>query len=353
MKKFDFKKNNKNEKTLRYKVSQIFIKKPFEGFSAKQIGRKINYKGKRQFDIVYTELVRMAKDGILEAEPKGVFKLKHQSSEFHTGRVDFVNPKFCFDIVPELDTDIKVSFSKMKGALDGDTVTVGILGEQRGRNPEGEIHEIIRRNKKEFVGVLEIGSSNWVIPDNKKMHDDIYVRNNDLGEAKHGDKVLVKISRWGTEDNKPEGKVTQILGAEGDHEAEMHAIMYEFDLPMHFPKSVKAESEAIPLEIPQEEIEKRKDFRKITTFTIDPLDAKDFDDAISVQTLPNGNFEIGVHIADVSHYVQEFTQLDSEAFSRATSVYLVDRVIPMLPERLSNGVCSLRPNEDKLTLSDI
>lgn len=353
MKKFDFKKNKKNSESLRYKISQIFIKKPFEAFSAKQIGRKINYKGNRQFDVVYGEMVRMAKDGILEAEQKGIFKLKHQASEFHTGRVDFVNPKFCFVIVPELDNDVKVSFGNMKGALDGDTVTIGIFSGQRGRNPEGEIHEVIRRNKKEFVGVLELGSSNWVIPDNKKMHDDIYVRNNDIGEAKHGDKVLVKISRWGTESNKPEGKITQILGAEGDHEAEMNAIMYEFDLPMHFPKSVQKESDDIPLEIPAEEIKKRRDFRKITTFTIDPLDAKDFDDAISVQTLSNGNFEIGVHIADVSHYVQEFTQLDSEAISRATSVYLVDRVIPMLPERLSNGVCSLRPEEEKLTFSAV
>ena len=353
MKKFNFKSKKKQDNSLRYKISQIFIKKPFETFSAKQIGRKINFKGNKKFDIVYGEMLKMSKDGILDALPKGVFKLKHQASEFHTGRIDFVNPKFCFVIVPELENDVKISFPNMKGALDGDTVTIGIFEGQRGRNPEGEVHEIVRRNKKEFVGVLELGNSNWVIPDGKKMHDDIYVRNNDIGEAKHGDKVLVKITRWGTEDNKPEGKITQILGAEGDHEAEMHAIMYEFDLPMHFPKTVQAESEAIDLEIPEEEIKKRRDFRKITTFTIDPLDAKDFDDAISVQTLSNGNFEIGVHIADVSHYVREYTQLDNEAFSRATSVYLVDRVIPMLPERLSNGVCSLRPNEEKCTFSAV
>ena len=192
-----------------------------------------------------------------------------------------------------------------------------------------------------------------VIPDNRKMHDDIFVRHNDVGEAKSGEKVLVKITRWGTADNKPEGKITSVLGKEGDHETEMHSIMYEFDLPMHFPKSVEKEANEIPLEIPAAEIQKRRDFRNVTTFTIDPLDAKDFDDAISVRTLPNGNLEIGVHIADVSHYVQQYTQLDNEAFSRATSVYLVDRVIPMLPERLSNGLCSLRPNEEKCTFSAV
>lgn len=351
MKKYKFKK--KPEAGLRHKVSQIFIQKPFDTFNAKQIGRKINFKGSQKFDAVHNEMSRMAKDGILEALPHGVFKLKHQASSFHTGRVDFVNPRFCFVIVPELENDVKVDLNNMKGALDGDTVTVGLMPNQRGKNPEGEIHEIVKRNKREFVGVLEVGSSNWVIPDNRKMHDDIFVRHNDVGEAKSGEKVLVKITRWGTADNKPEGKITSVLGKEGDHETEMHSIMYEFDLPMHFPKSVEKEANEIPLEIPAAEIQKRRDFRNVTTFTIDPLDAKDFDDAISVRTLPNGNLEIGVHIADVSHYVQQYTQLDNEAFSRATSVYLVDRVIPMLPERLSNGLCSLRPNEEKCTFSAV
>ena len=353
MKKHKFKKKKDNHESLRHKITLIFNKRPFDAFNAKQIGRKINYKGNHKFDIVQSELLKMMKDGILKGLPQGEFKLKHTSASFHVGVIDFVNPKFCFVICPDLEHDIKVSINNMKGALDGDTVTVGIFDTKRGKNPEGEIHEIQKRKRKEFVGVLETGSSNWVIPDSRKMFDDIYVRNTDVDEAKHGDKVLIKITRWGGPDNKPEGKITKILGEEGEHEAEMNAIMYEFDLPMHFPKSVEKESNAIPLEIPEEEIKKRKDFRKITTFTIDPLDAKDFDDAISVKTLANGNYEIGVHIADVSHYVREFTDLDNEAFGRATSVYLVDRVIPMLPERLSNGVCSLRPEEEKLTFSAV
>ena len=351
MKKFNFKKKKKDD-SLRHKISQIFIKKPFDEFSAKQIGRKINYKGNKKFDIVYGEMMKMSKEGILESLPKGQFRLKHQAQSFHTGRVDFVNPRFCFVIVPEMEKDIKVPLHSMNGALDGDTVTVSI-NNTRGKNPEGAIHEIVKRHRKEFVGVLQTGDSNWVIPDNKKMHDDIYVRSSNVEEAKNGDKVLIKITRWGTEKSKPEGTITKVLGEEGNHEAEMNAIMYEFDLPMHFPKTVEQEANEIPLEIPEEEIKKRRDFRKITTFTIDPLDAKDFDDAISVQTLPNGNFEIGVHIADVSHYVRDYTELDNEAFARATSVYLVDRVIPMLPERLSNGVCSLRPEEEKCTFSAV
>lgn len=352
MKKYDF--NDKSQaKTLRQKITDIFVKKPFDLFNSKQIGRKINFKGTKKFEEVNAELVKMWKEGILDSYPRGEFRLRHKADSFYTGVVDFVNPRFCFVMVPELENDIKVQLKNMKSALDGDTVTVGLFGKPGGKNQEGEINEVIKRARTEFVGSLQSGNSNWVIPANRKMHDDIYIKDREIGEAKDGDKVLVKIIRWGTLETKPEGRIEKILGKDGDHEAEMHAIMYEFDLPMHFPKNVEKEANAIPLEIPKEEIEKRRDFRGITTFTIDPFDAKDFDDAISVQTLPNGNYEIGVHIADVSHYVRDFTELDNEAFSRATSVYLVDRTIPMLPEHLSNGVCSLRAKEEKCTFSAV
>ncbi len=344
---------NKSQGTpLRVKILDIFTKKPFDVLNAKSIGRKIDFKGTKKFEEVNSELIKMWKDGLLDSLPRGEFKLKHKANAFFTGVVDFVNPRFCFVIVPELENDIKVSIKHMKSALDGDTVTVGLIGKE-GKNQEGEINEVIKRARKEFVGTLQTGTSNWVIPANKKMHDDIYVREKELGDAKDGDKVLVRIIRWGSEDHKPEGAIEKVLGKEGEHEAEMHAIMYEFDLPMFFSKTIEKEANAIPLEISADEIAKRRDFRGVTTFTIDPFDAKDFDDAISLQTLANGNYEVGVHIADVSHYVRDFTELDNEAYNRGTSVYLVDRTIPMLPEHLSNGVCSLRANEEKCTFSAV
>ena len=183
------------------------------------------------------------------------------------------------------------------------------------------------------------------------MHKDIFVHRGDLEGAQHNEKVVVKLTEWREGDKNPTGKVTRVLGKAGVHEVEIHSIMAEFGLPFEYPKEADAEANAISEEISKKEIQKREDFREVTTFTIDPADAKDFDDAISYRRLENGNLEVGVHIADVTHYVQPKTALEREAYERATSVYLVDRTIPMLPERLSNGLCSLRPNEDKLTFA--
>jgi ribonuclease R len=191
----------------------------------------------------------------------------------------------------------------------------------------------------------------FVVPDFKKMHHDIFVHRGDLLGAEHNQKVVVKLTEWREDDKNPTGKVVRVLGKAGEHEVEIHSIMAEFGLPFEYPQGPEEEASAIPEAIPQQEIDSRRDMRDVPTFTIDPVDAKDFDDAISYQVLPNGNYEIGVHIADVTYYVKPKTQLEKEAFDRATSVYLVDRTIPMLPERLSNGLCSLRPNEDKLTFS--
>jgi ribonuclease R len=212
--------------------------------------------------------------------------------------------------------------------------------------------EIVSRSRDEFVGRVEISPRfAFVVPDFKKMHYDIFVHKGDLGGAEHNQKVVVKLSDWRDDDKNPTGKVTRVLGKAGEHEVEIHSIMAEFGLPFEYPKEVEDEANLIPEEISPEEIKNRRDMRDIPTFTIDPADAKDFDDAISYRVLENGNLEIGVHIADVTHYVKPKTKLEKEAYERATSVYLVDRTIPMLPERLSNGLCSLRPNEDKLTFS--
>ncbi|MFT7031892.1 MAG: ribonuclease R, partial [Cyclobacteriaceae bacterium] len=235
----------------------------------------------------------------------------------------------------------------------GDTVSIQI--KSSGKRPEGKVVEIINRKKTEFVGRIEIMSRYaFVVPDSRKVHLDIFVSPDKIGKAKHNDKVIVKIKEWhGGANKSPIGKVTEVLGKAGENETEIHSIMAEFDLPFRFPDHIEQEAEKIDITISEDEIKKRKDFRDTTTFTIDPVDAKDFDDAISLKKLKNGNFEIGVHIADVSHYVDQGSILDKEAVNRATSVYLVDRTIPMLPEKLSNGVCSLRPNEDKLTFAAV
>ncbi|MEP0712731.1 MAG: ribonuclease R, partial [Algoriphagus sp.] len=251
------------------------------------------------------------------------------------------------------DGDILVKEADMKQALDGDKVRVMVypLKGKTGR-VEGKVLEVVEKNRDEFVGRVEISPRfAFVVPDFKKMHKDIFVHRGELNGAQHGEKVVVKLTEWRDGDKNPTGEVIRVLGKAGEHEVEIHSIMAEFGLPFEYPEEPEKEAEGISEKITAKEIKKRKDFRDILTFTIDPADAKDFDDAISYRKLENGNHEIGVHIADVTHYVQPKTALEKEAYNRATSVYLVDRTIPMLPERLSNGLCSLRPHEDKLTFA--
>lgn len=219
---------------------------------------------------------------------------------------------------------------------------------------EGEVVEILERSKTQFVGIVQMSAKfAFVVPDSNKMPIDIFVPLGELHGAKDGDKVLVKMMDWPEHAKNPFGSVVKVLGKPGDNNVAMHAIMLDFELPYEFPQEVEDAANAIPIEIPEKEIKKRRDFRGITTFTIDPADAKDFDDALSIQKLPNGNWEVGVHIADVSYFVKPGSILEEEAYKRATSVYLVDPVVPMLPEHLSDGVCSLRPDEDKLTYSAV
>ena len=217
---------------------------------------------------------------------------------------------------------------------------------------EGEVVEIIKRAKSSFAGILQVsGKYAFVVPDSPRMLVDIFVPGHLLNTGQHGQRVIAEIADWPKGTKNPIGKIISVLGWPGENDAEMHAILAEYGFPPVFPEKVEKEAEQISEQITAEEIGNRRDCRKITTFTIDPVDAKDFDDALSLQKLPNGNWEIGIHIADVSHYVKPLTLLDKEAFERATSVYLVDRTIPMLPEKLSNGLCSLRPKEDKLCFS--
>lgn len=311
----------------------------------KHFGIKDN-KVKTLFDGLVKELV---KEKRLAKLPDGTYQADNEL-DFVIGRVDHVNPRFAF-VITEGD-DVYVDARDLNGAVDGDTVKVTRW--QGKSRMEGEVLEILAHQREQIVGTLERFSRHAVVtPDSRKLYLDIFIANNDLADAQTGDKVIVQITNWGSSDTKLEGKVIEVLGKAGQHNTEMHAILAEFGLPIHFPAVVEKEAEQISEKISEEEVARRRDFRGIRTFTIDPEDAKDFDDALSIKYLPNGNYEVGVHIADVTHYVQPNTELEKEAYRRATSVYLVDRTVPMLPEKLSNNLCSLRPNEDKLTFSAV
>lgn len=271
------------------------------------------------------------------------------------GQVDHVSPTYAYIVSQEMQEDIWVKQEDLLGALDKDIVKVVLLQQVNGKKRSvGKVVEIVTRNKAPIVGRLEHrGKDSFVIPDGRRMHYDILVKEKGRQRAKHNDKVVVKITGWPNGDKNPTGVIQKILGQAGVHEVEMHAIMAEFGLIADFPRTVTAATQAIPTKIPGSETARRKDFRAVPTFTIDPEDAKDFDDALSLRKLPNGHYEVGIHIADASYYVDEGSALDQEALKRSTSVYLVDRTIPMLPEKLSNELCSLNPHEDKLTFSAV
>ncbi len=289
---------------------------------------------------------------ILEIQT-GKFQAK-ESKKFLTGTIDFTSLGTAFVTHSESENDIFIPNKKTKDALQGDLVKIQLDPNHKGKRKEGRVVEVINRARTEFVGTIKLNPKfAFVIADSNKIHVDFFIRSGDINGAKDGQKVLIKIKEWREGDQNPTASVIQVLGNPGEHKTEMHAIMAEYGLPLHFPDAIEYEAKKIPTEITEEEIKKRRDFRKVTTFTIDPYDAKDFDDALSLQKLENGNWEIGVHIADVSHYLKPKTALDKEAVHRATSVYLVDRCIPMLPEVLSNFVCSLRPDEEKYCFSAV
>lgn len=340
---------------LKENILQLFRQQSGKAWSIRQMIQTLGVRDKKSKNTVSEVTFRLEDEGIIKRNPDGRFVSKEMPKTLQ-GVVDHVNSRFAYIICEELDEDVYVKTEDLKFAVDGDTVKFELIGKFHGKfHPEGRVVEIVQRKKDEFVGKLQLSKRfAFVVADNRKIHVDIFVHPEHILEANSNDKVIVKVDRWHDKGNKsPVGKVIRVLGKAGENEAEIHSIMAEFDLPFTFPEEVIAESEKIKEAIPEKEIESRKDFRGITTFTIDPADAKDFDDALSLRWLDNGNYEVGVHIADVTHYVREETILEKEAFRRATSVYLVDRTVPMLPEKLSNALCSLRPNEDKLTFSAV
>lgn len=323
-----------------------------KSFNYKQLGAamEINNESER-FSLLET-LEALKHQGFIVEKEIGKYQAK-STNDYKTGTIDFTSQGTAFVVVSETEPDIFIPFRKSKDALHGDLVKVKLTGRGKGK-PEGEVIEVITRAKKKFVGTIQLNPKfAFVIPDYSKLHVDFFVPLNDIGGALNGQKVLVELTEWKRGADNPNAKVVEVFGNPGEHETEIHAIMAEFGLPMDFTEDVEAAAKSLAVEITPQEIAKRRDFRGITTFTIDPVDAKDFDDALSIRKLESGNWEIGVHIADVTHYLKPHSILDKEAVSRATSVYLVDRCVPMLPEVLSNFACSLRPNEEKYCFSAV
>jgi ribonuclease R len=348
------KKSNNFNLVLTKLITDVFEKSGNKPLNYKQVASKLNLHDDETRSLILEVLKEESRKGILQEPEKGKFILK-QLKTFVTGKVDMTSDGSAYIVSEdEFEEDIYVAPRKLRNALHGDIVKVYVYAKNRGRKKDGEVVEILQRAKMDFTGIIKLSDRfAFFVPDDRKMLHDIFIPLDGLNGAKDGYKAIAKIVDWPEDAKNPIGEITHVLGKQGENNAEMNAILADYGFPLAFPDEVEKQAESIKEEITKEEIARRRDFREVLTFTIDPADAKDFDDAISFQKLKNGNVEVGVHIADVSHYVKPGSALDKEAFERGTSVYLVDRVIPMLPERLSNGLCSLRPNEDKLCFSAV
>ncbi len=337
-------------KKLLVRILQVMNEDPRKSFNYKQIASRLEFKTDELRKQVREGLEELLKDQKVEETSRGKYRIK--PPDLFVGVLDMTNNKSGFVVVDGLEKDIFVPFEYLNKALHGDLVEVLILRRRTRKNPEGEIIRVLERAKTHFTGVVRMKKGfAFVDPDDPKMYKSFYVDEKHLGGAGHGEKVVVEMTDWPEKAGSPFGKVIKVLGKPGEHETEIHSILDEYNLPYEFEADVEEAAKKLPDVIDEKEIARRRDMRDRITFTIDPVDAKDFDDALSVKKLDNGHWEIGVHIADVTHYVQPEDIIDREAYQRSTSVYLVDRVIPMLPEILSNQLCSLRPNEDKLTFS--
>lgn len=348
-------KNNHKLQELGRLILRFMNEKSTKIYNYKQIAEGIDYRNPRQRELVVQALHRLrAEDRVKEVEQgKYIVNLKIEGTL--TGVIDFNQTGNAYVKVEGLEDDIFIHAKNVKHALQGDTVLI-VTYHFKGKKLEGSVLEVIERSRQEFVGTFQLikhKDFGFVVSDKKHLNTDIFVPKGKMLNARDGDKVVVRMLKWDSDSKNPEGEIINVLGAPGEHETEIHSILAEYGLPYSFPEEVEREANEIDRKINDNEVAKRRDMRNVLTLTIDPKDAKDFDDALSIQKLENGNWEIGVHIADVSHYVTPGTIIDEEAYNRATSVYLVDRVVPMLPEVLSNDVCSLRPNEDKYTFSAV
>ncbi|MEN8816553.1 MAG: ribonuclease R [Nonlabens sp.] len=350
-------KKKRSSKTKFSNLSQSVLntikQDPNKTYNYKQICAQLNITDSSGRNQVIKKLHLLKSKGKIEEIDRGKFKMI-KAIDYYTGRIDVSTRGTGYVITEELEEDIMIPKRSLGQALNGDEVEVYVYQRRRGQQPEGEITRVIKRKKTEFVGEIQVHDKfAFVNVTDPKISTDFFIPGREINGAKDGQVVLVEFVEWNDKQDSPNGRVKDILGEPGEHDTEIHAILAQYGLPYEFPAAVEEYTEQLDKSIPTQEVEKRRDMRDTLTYTIDPADAKDFDDALSFKVLENGNYEIGIHIADVSHYVKEGTVLDDEAYERATSVYLVDRVVPMLPEVLSNGVCSLNPHEDKLCFSAV
>lgn len=340
------------KRELQQKIMEFLLKQNKQSFNYKQIAFAIEATNPQsRLDIINLLDELVAAEEIQEV---GLGKYKAFSNRGTENVGVFVRRSNGKNAVVIDDEQIMVAERNSMHALNGDKVRVMVSAARAGRDPEAQVIEILEAKDQVFIGTLKVDKTySALVTDSKFLAADIIIPRNKLKGGKSGDKAIARITCWKDDEMNPRGEVVDILGRKGENTAEMHAILAEFGLPYKYPENVEKAADKIDAGITPEEVAKREDFRNVTTFTIDPRDAKDFDDALSIRQLANGNWEVGVHIADVTHYVRPGSVIDKEAQKRATSVYLVDRTIPMLPERLSNGICSLRPDEEKLTFSAI
>ena len=335
-------------------IFTILEKEPKKGFTYKQIASRMGIVDANERNELIKKLTQLKESKRILEETRGHFKAVASTKTYHTGTVDITGRGNAYIVIEGMEDDVFIPFNKLNKAFHKDIVEVYIFPRRSGKKLEGEITRVIERKKNTFVGIVDMQKTfAFIRPSDFRMYTDIFVSKEKLGAAEDGDKVVVEITEWPDKASSPFGVITSILGKPGEHNTEIHSILAEYGLPYEFPIEVEQFANTLDTSIKAEEIAKRRDMREVLTFTIDPKDAKDFDDALSFKILENGNYEIGIHIADVSHYLKPDTILDDEAYDRATSVYLVDRVVPMLPEVLSNNACSLRPNEEKYTFSAI
>jgi len=342
-------------------VLDVFQNNPFSSFNYKQVAARLGIGDRAGRDLVSAIIGQLFRSGELATGKRGKYQINMKSPRFAkevktslTGTVDMKQTGKAYVIPEDKSEDIFIAVNNTNHALHGDKVKVFLFPRRKGHKQEGEITEIIRRNKKQFVGTIET-SKNFAFlrPDSNAMPVDIFIPHSKLNGARNGQKVVAVITEWPAQSANPFGEVSAVLGQPGDNRVEMQSILAEIEFPLSFSEAAEREAVSFPDRIPEAELKKRRDFREVFTITIDPEDAKDFDDAVSLKKLGNGRWEVGVHIADVSYYVRPGSAIDREAAERGTSVYMVGRTIPMLPERLSNGLCSLKQGEDRLCYSAV
>lgn len=354
-------KTAKGASTFVKNVLEIFITNPLSAFNYKQVAKRLGIEDKASRDLVNSIINQLSLTGELIQSKRGKYQVNPKNPDlpkrgtgYITGIVDMKQTGKAYVLPDDKGEDVFISSNNTSHALNGDKVKVLLFPLRKGRKKEGQIIEILERKKMQFVGTVDVSRNfAFFVPDSSSMPVDIFIPLGNLNGAKNGEKVIARITEWPPQSENPFGEIIQILGKPGDNDVEMNSILSEFEFPLSFSPKSENEAEAFSEKIPEEEIRERKDFRQVFTITIDPADAKDFDDAISLRFLPGGHYEVGVHIADVSYYVKPGSAVDKEAFDRGTSVYLVDRVIPMLPERLSNRLCSLQPDKDRLCFSAV